>query len=167
MEAADPVQAVLPAVTLSNVAPPVFKNSDVVVGAQNYASGLIVRSLTHDHTTTDVLRTAAGAPDAVLGYAITDWKSRLTMEVEQYSLATFDPYALSKQGQDGTATSTAGNTTIGSGANNKIMLEWGQWALEYPTMADNGGLALWGLQGDLVAGSIPVVNREARISFLP
>lgn len=160
-------QMVLPPVTLSTVGPPTFKGTDVQIGAMNYAAGLNVRSLTYDHATTEVLRSAAGAPDMIMGYAVTDWKSTLQMEVEQFPLTQFDPYALSQQPQDGTATSTAGGFTLGGAANNKLKLEWGQWALKIPAHADNGGLAMWNLSGDLVEGSLAGANREARISFIP
>lgn len=160
----DPTQTVLGAITANNTIPPIFANSAVVIGALNYAGGLLVRRLEYDVAVTTTPRPAAGAPDGLVGYAITDRIARLVMEIEQTPLATFDPYSLSKA--NGSGTGNAGSAQIGvAGSFNGLLLEWGQWMIEAPGEPDNAGLAGWTLAGDLVANSLAANTRESRLTF--
>lgn len=160
----DPAQTTLGAVTHNNTVPPIFANDAVAIGAWTYAGGLYVRSVEVDWPAVIATRAAAGAPDGLIGYAITDRTARMSMEVEQAPLATFDPYALAKAAGSG-GTSTIGGFTIGQNAFNRIVIDTGQWALEAPGTGDNSGLAMWNLTGELVAGSLPSNSRESRISY--
>jgi hypothetical protein len=161
---AEVTQTVLGAVTHNLTIPPIFANDAVTLGAWNYEAGLYVRSAEVDWPATIATRPAAGAPDGLVGYAITDRKARMTIVAEQGPLATFDPYAIAKQAGSG-GVSTIGGFTIGQNAFNRLVIDTGQWALEAPTMGDNTGLAEWSLTGELVAGSLPVNSRESRISY--
>lgn len=160
----DPSQVTLGAVTHNNTVPPIFANDAVTIGAWDYANGLYVRSVEVDWPATIATRAAAGAPDGLIGYAITDRRARMSMSVEQAPLSTFDPYALAKAPGEG-GTSTIGGFTIGQNAFNRIVVDTGQWALEAPGTGDNTGLATWELTGELVAGSLPGNSREARITY--
>jgi hypothetical protein len=160
----DPTQTVLGAITANATIPPVFVNSAVTIGALNYAGGLLVRRLEWDNPITFTARPAAGAPDGLVGYAITDRSSHLTMQIEQVPLATLDPYALSKA--SGAGTGNAGSAQIGVvGSFNGLLLEWGQWMIEAPGEPDTGGIADWSLEGDLVANSLAANTRESRLTF--
>lgn len=160
----NPTQTALGAITHNQTIPPLFANTGVTFAGLTYAGGLLVRSVELDYPVTMATRDAAGAPDGIVGYAITQRGARLTMEIEQLPLATFDPYARSRDAGSG-GTATNGSLTIGGVALNRILVEWGQWALEAPTHGDNAGLALWTLTGELVAGSLAANSRESRISF--
>ena len=162
--ATDPAQLAMTAVTLSNIIPPLFANSAVVVGALNYAGGLNVKEFTYERNATIATRGAAGAPDGIIGFAITDAKTRLSMTIEQMPLATFDPYARAKEAGTG-GVDLSGSLLIGGTALNRILLEWGRWMLDVPGPADNDGLADWTLSGSLVHGSLAANSRESRISF--
>lgn len=160
----DPTQVVLGAITANNTIPPTFANSAVAIGAVGYAQGLLVRRLEIDWAATLATRPAAGAPDGHVGYAITDRKPRLTMEIEQTPLASLDPYALSKAaGAGGVATN--GSAAIGAVAFNVITVSWGQWALEVPAHGDNSGLGTWTLTGGVVAGSLGVNSKDTQIVY--
>jgi len=161
---ADPADAALGAVTTNATIPPIFANDAVVIGAFNYATGLLARSVEVDWPATIAARSGAGAPDGLVGYAITDRKAKMTMGIEQVALSVFDPYALAKAAGSG-GTSTIGGVTVGQNAFNRIVIDTGQWALEPPAQADNSGLALYTLTGELVAGSLAVNSREARITY--
>jgi hypothetical protein len=162
---ADPTQTALGAITANNTIPPVFANSAISIGAVNYAAGLFVRRFDLDYPVTIAARSGAGAPDGLIGYAITARGARLAMDIEQTPLATFDPYALSKAAGAG-GVSTAGSLQLGAaGSFNGIMVEWGQWAIERPTHNDVEGLATWSLEGDLVQYSGAVYARESRITY--
>jgi hypothetical protein len=163
--AADPAALAMGAVTLSAIIPPIFANSAVVVGTLNYAGGLLVKEFAYERTGTVATRGGAGAPDGLVGFAITDARTRLTMTIEQMALGTFDPYARSKDPGAAPGTDLSGSLLIGGTALNRILLEWGRWRLDPPGNADNEGLADWTLAGDLVANSLAVNNRESRISF--
>jgi hypothetical protein len=163
--AADPATLAMGAVTLSNIIPPIFANSAVVIGALNYAGGLNVKSFAYERTGTVATRGAAGAVDGIVGFAITNAKTRLTMTIEQVALATLDPYTRSRDPGAAPGVTLAGSLLIGGVALNKILLEWGWWMLDPPGNADNDGLADWTLAGDLVANSLVANGRESRISF--
>jgi hypothetical protein len=160
----DPAQTVLGAITANNTLPPLFANSAVVVGANNYAGGYLVRRLEMDWPATLATRAAAGAPDGIVGYAITDRRARMTHEIEQLSLATFDPYALAKQAGSG-GTATNGSMVLGATAFNTITLAWGQWALEIPGEGDNSGLGTYTLAGTIVAGSLGANGKDTQIIY--
>ena len=162
--ATDPATLAMGAVTLSPINPPIFANSAVVIGALNYAGGLLVKDFAYERTGTVATRGAAGAPDGIVGFAITDAKTRLSMTIEQTALATFDPYARSRDNGTG-GTDLSGSLLIGGVALNRILLEWGRWMLDPPGNADNDGLADWTIAGDLVANSLVANGRESRISF--
>lgn len=160
----DPMQTTLGAVTQNSTIPPLWANNAVLIGAFGYAAGLHARSFSWDYPTTIANRPSAGAPDGIVGYAITDRKARLDMEIEQVDLVTFDPHARAKEAGAG-GTNTSPSITIGTTAFNRLILAGGQWALERPQPGDNSGLGLWQLTGELVAGSLGVNSRESRISF--
>jgi hypothetical protein len=136
---------VLGAITANNTLPPLFANSAVVVGAQNYAAGYLVRRLEMDWAAVLATRAAAGAPDGIVGYAITDRRARMTQEIEQMPIASFDPYSRADDpGQGGV--STIGSVVLGSAAFNTITVGWGQWAIEIPGEGDNSGLGTYTLE---------------------
>lgn len=162
---ADPTQTAMGAVTLSQVIPPIFANSAVVLGALNYAAGLYVKALAYERTSTLATRGAAGAPDGIVGFALTGGKARLSLTMEQTPLATFDPYLRSKDPGAAPGVDLSGSALLGGTALNRILLEWGRLQLDAPGNADNDGLADWTLAGDLVANSLVANGRESRISF--
>jgi hypothetical protein len=160
----DPIDTTLGAVTHNATIPPQFVNSAVAIGAFNYAAGLMVRSVDLDYPATIVPRSAAGAPDGLLSYVITDRQAQLGMEIEQVALSIFDPYALSRQAGAG-GTSTATSIAIGSTAFNRLIVDTGQWPMDPPAMGDGSGLGLWNIAGRLVPGSLGVNGKESRITY--
>jgi hypothetical protein len=86
------------------------------------------------------------------------------MDVEQVSLATFDPYAASKQNSSG-AIDTKPVFQIGSAQYNRMKFFGGRWALEAPGHGDVNNLSGWNLNGALVLGTEAVGLRESRIVF--
>lgn len=160
----DPAQTVLGAITANNTLPPLFANSAVVVGAQNYAAGYLVRRLEMDWAAVLATRAAAGAPDGIVGYAITDRRARMTQEIEQMPIASFDPYSRADDpGQGGV--STIGSVTLGAAAFNTIVVNWGQWALEIPGEGDNSGLGTYTLQGTVVQGTLVANGKDTQIIY--
>ena len=160
----DPINETLGAITHNATIPPLWANNAVSIGAFDYAAGLHARSFELDFPTTVATRGSAGAPDGLIGYAITDRKARLSMEIEQVDLSVFDPHALAREDGSG-PTDTDPSITIGTAAFNRLLIEGGHWALERPQPGDNTGLGLWQLTGELVAGSLAANSRESRISF--
>lgn len=160
----DPAQVVLGAITANNTLPPLFANSAVVVGAQNYAAGFLVRRLEMDWPATLATRSAAGAPDGIVGYAITDRRARMTQEIEQMPLASFDPFARAEEAGSG-GVSTIGSVVLGATSFNVITVNWGQWALEVPGEGDNSGLGTYTLQGNIVAGTLVANGKDTSIVY--
>lgn len=162
--ATDPAQTVLGAITANNTIPPLFANSAVVVGALNYAGGYIVWRLEMNWPATLATRPGAGAPDGIVGYAITDRRARLLHEIEQLPLASMDPYTLSRQAGSG-GTNTIGSVILGAVAFNTLTLNWGQWAVERPGEGDNSGLGTYTVEGDIVQGTLVANGKDTQIVY--
>jgi hypothetical protein len=160
----DPAAASLTTVTTNNTIPPLFVGSAVAIGSFVYAGGLLVRSVDLDVPVTVATRDAAGHPDGLVGYAITDRRVRLTEEIEMPDPATFEPFALSKQAGSG-GTSTIGSFQIGATQYNRVKVDHGQWSLGVPQPGDNAGIATYTLTGGIVQGSLPANSKEIRITF--
>lgn len=149
----DPTEVALGAQTLNNTVPPPFVGQSCAIGAFTSASGLVLRKLDLDFGTAHTARASGGAADGHAGYAITDRKPDLTIELEQVALATFDPYALSKQAQPG-GTDTGVTFQLGGTQFNRVKFTLGQWAFRAPQHGENSGLATWSLKGPVLARSI-------------
>lgn len=165
--ATDPAQQALGAVTLNQTIPPLWHTATTSIGAWDGESGepLIMTRLEADLANTIVPRPSAGATDGLIGHYISDRKARVSTDVEQVALATFDPYAISKQPGGAGATDTELVTHVGNTQYNRMRLFTGRIALEPPTHSEVNGLAGWGLAGNLVAGTEAVSGRELRLVF--
>lgn len=164
--ATDPATTAFSSPTLNTTVPPLFHSAAAAIGPWTTASGepLIVKSVELDLGNSVSERTSAGATDGLVGYIIDDRKARLSMSVEQVALATFDPYAASKQNSAG-AIDTKPTFQFGSTQYNRLKFFGGRWALEAPAHADVNKLAGWNLQGNLVLGTETTGGRELRLVF--
>jgi hypothetical protein len=133
-------------------------------GPQLSGEPLVIRSVGFDDQATVTERPSAGATDGLIGWIIADRKPRLTMDVEQVTLATFDPYAASKQNSAG-AIDTKPVFQIGTAQYNRMKFFGGRWALEAPGHGDVNNLSGWQLAGGLVLNTEPTGLRESRIVF--
>lgn len=165
--ASDPAQEALGAVTLNQTIPPLWHTATTSIGAWNAGSAepLIMTRLEADLANAIVPRPSAGATDGLIGHYISDRKARVSTDVEQVALATFDPYAISKQAGGAGATDTKLTTHVGNTQYNRMRLFTGRIALEPPTRTEVNGLAGWGLAGNLVAATEAVSGRELRLVF--
>lgn len=162
----DPATTAFAAPTLNQTVPPLFHSGAAQIGLWTtaVAEPLIIKSAELDFGTTVSERSSAGAADGIIGWIISDRNARLKMAVEQVTLATFDPYAASKQNSSG-AIDTKAQYQYGTVQYNRLKVFSGRWALEAPTHADVNNLSGWDLQGDLVLGTEPVGLRELRLFF--
>jgi hypothetical protein len=163
---ADPVTTAFSAPTLNMTVPPIFNSAAANIGLWLTSSvePLVIRSIGFDDGASVTERPSAGATDGLIGWIINDRKPRLTMDVEQVSLATFDPYAASKQNSSG-AIDTKSTIQLGTAQYNRMKFYTGRWALEAPGHGDVNNLSGWNLAGALVLGTEPVGFRESRIFF--
>lgn len=152
---ADPTESALGAQTLSTVVAPPFVGQSCNIGAFTSAAAtpLILRKLDVDFGTATTTRASAGAADGHAGYAITDRKLDCTLELEQVPLATFDPFALSRQAQPG-GVDTAVSFAVGGTQFNRVKVTLGQFAFRAPAHGDSSGLGTWTLKGPVLARSI-------------
>jgi hypothetical protein len=164
--ATDPATTAFSAPTLNQTVPPVFNGAAANIGLWTtaVAEPLVIRSVGFDDQASVTERPSAGATDGLIGWIINDRKPRLTMEVEQVTLATFDPYAASKQNSSG-AIDTKPVFQFGSAQYNRMRFFGGRWALEAPGHGDVNNLSGWQLAGGLVLNSESVGLRESRIVF--
>jgi hypothetical protein len=162
----DPATTAFSAPTLNQTVPPIFNGAAANIGLWTTAVGepLVIRSVSFDDQASVTERPSAGATDGLIGWIINDRKPRLQMDVEQVSLATFDPYAASKQNSSG-AIDTKPVFQIGSAQYNRMKFFGGRWALEAPGHGDVNNLSGWNLNGALVLGTEAVGLRESRIVF--
>lgn len=156
---AEPAENVFAAQTLLSLAAPAFHSQAITIGA--FATP-VVRKLDLDIGTVHTPRPSAGATDGHAGFEITDRRVKLNMEIEVVPLASFNPYAISKQAYPG-ATDTKVNFQIGAAAFNRVKFALGQWAFATPPNSDNSGLATWNLSGDIMARSL-AAGREITIT---
>lgn len=163
---ADPATTAFAAPTLNQTVPPIFNGAAANIGLWTtaVAEPLVINRVDFDDQAVVSERPSAGATDGLIGWIIADRKPRLTMNVEQVSLATFDPYAASKQNSAG-AIDTKPQFQIGSAQYNRMKFFGGRWALEMPGHPDVNNLSGWQLQGNLVLNSEPTGLRESRILF--
>lgn len=163
-----PAEASITGLVLPSTTPPVWGALTTSIGSWSTATtapnALAPKKLDLDLQTVTTNRGWAGTTP--LGFAVTDRNARAMMEVEAVALATFDPYARGAAAVAGMA-NTAIATDVGATAGNTFGIRTGQWALEFPKDVDLGGLAGWGLEGDLVArsGSGDVAGREFALTL--
>lgn len=159
----DPTEAALPALTLSAVKPPLFHTGATAIGAWTQSSGspLVVRKADLDFGTQVSDRPSAGATDGLIGYLVTDRKTRQTLLVETVPLATFDPFAMAKTAGSGLPVSSYQFGTI---QYNRMKVVTGRWALEAPGDGADRGLKTWNLQGNLV-GDESITGRELYLKY--
>lgn len=164
--ATDPATTAFSAPTLNLTSPPIFNGAAAQIGTWTSASGepLIINRVGFDDNASVADRPSASASDGLIGWIIADRKPRLTMDVEQVSLATFDPYAASKQNSSG-AIDTKPQFQIGSAQYNRMKFFGGRWALEAPGHGDVNNLSGWNLAGNLVLNTEPTGLRESRLVF--
>lgn len=162
----DPATTAFSAPTLNLTVPPIFNGAAANIGLWTtaVAEPLVIHDLNFDDAASVVDRPSAGAADGLIGWFINDRKPRLQMNVEQVTLATFDPYAASKQNSSG-AIDTKPVFQIGSTQYNRMKFFGGRWALEAPGQGDVNNLSGWNLNGALVLGTESVGLRESRIVF--
>jgi hypothetical protein len=162
----DPATTAFSAPTLNQTVPPVFNGAAANIGLWTTASSepLILNRVDFDDQAVVAERPSAGATDGLIGWIIADRKPRLTMNVEQVALATFDPYAASKQNSSG-AIDTKPVFQFGSAQYDRMKFFGGRWALEAPAHPDVNSLSGWALAGNLVAGTESVGLRESRLVF--
>jgi hypothetical protein len=162
----DPATTAFSAPTLNQTVPPVFNGAAANIGLWTtaVAEPLVIRSVGFDDQATVTERPSAGATDGLIGWIIADRNPRLTMDVEQVTLATFDPYAASKQNSAG-GIDTKPVFQIGIAQYNRMKFFGGRWALEAPGHGDVNNLSGWQLAGGLVLNTEPTSLRESRIVF--
>lgn len=112
---------------------------------------LLATKLDIDLGTVTKMRDWSGA-NTLLGPVIVDRAPNAAMEVEAVALTTFDPYTAAMNVP--TAQDTRINTQLGAAAGNTIAISTAEWAIEQPTQLNLGGLAGWGLKGDIAAKTI-------------
>jgi hypothetical protein len=163
----DPATTAFSAPTLNQTVPPLFHSGAAQIGAAfttAVAEPLIIKTTELDFGTTVSERSSAGATDGIIGWTISDRNARQKMTIEQVTLATFDPYAASKQNSSG-AIDTKAQYQWGNAQYNRLKVFTGRWAIEAPTHPDVNNLSGWDLQGDLVLGTEPVGLRELRLLY--
>jgi hypothetical protein len=162
--AADPTETALPALTLSNVIPPLFHSAAASIGSWTSASAEPLQLLSVDIKGNETIAAlpSAGATDGLVGYLLSDRKTSQTMKVRTPALASFDPYALSKA--DG---STLPNTAhqIGTAAGNRLKVTTGKWALVAPKLGAQDSVNTYDLDGTLGAGASGAATRELVLLF--
>lgn len=162
----DPATTSFSAPTLNMTVPPIFNGAAANIGLWTtaVAEPLVIQSVEFDDGASVTERPSAGATDGLIGWIINDRKPRLTMAVEQVTLATFDPYAASKQNSSG-AIDTKPVFAVGTVQYNRMKFLGGRWALEAPGHGEVHNLSGWNLAGALVLGTESVGLRESRIVF--
>lgn len=154
---ADPAENAMGAQTLSTVVPPLFHSQAVTIGAFSSAGtpALVCRKTDCDLGTVHTPRPGAGATDGLNGFEITDRQPIASAEIEVVTLATFDPYTLSKQARDASnGTDTKLSYQVGGVQFNRVKFALGQWNFASPPPTDNSGLATWPLQGKIASRSL-------------
>lgn len=162
--ASDPVEAGLPALTVSAVSPPLFHSATAAIGAWNSGTAgdpLVLKSAEFDTAAQIADRPSAGALDGLIGYLITDRKARQSMTVEVPGLAAFDPFTLSKSAGSAQPVSS---WQIGTVVGNRLKVQTGRWSLKAPRMGAAGGITTFTLDGALGSGA-PTTGRELNLLF--
>jgi hypothetical protein len=162
----DPATTAFSSPTLNQTVPPIFNGAAANLGTWTTASAepLVLNKVDYDDAANVVVRNGAGAADGLIGWFVENRQPRLKMDVEQVTLATFDPYAASKQVSSG-AIDTKPVFQIGTAQYNRFKFSGGRWALEAPGHSDVNSLSGWNLNGELVQGSEPTLLRESKIIF--
>lgn len=161
---ADPTETALPALTFSAVLPPLFHTATATLGAwtSGDAEPLAIKNASIDLANTITDRPSAGAADGLIGFSVTDRKTNQTWTIEATSIATFDPFTLSKAA--GTSQPTS-SWQIGTTAGNRIKVLTGKWSLTWPDPGENNALVTYGLKGSLGAGASGATSRELSLLF--
>lgn len=161
----DPVEAALPALTLSNVQPPLFIAANSSIGSWTPATvgdPQVLKSVEIDEAIVISERPSAGATDGLIGYLITDRQTRQTMVVEVPGLAAYDPFAAAK------AAGTSGPLTtwqIGTAVGNRMKVLTGRWRAKPPKIGGQNSINIVTLNGQLGLGSAPTTNREVNYLY--
>ena len=162
----DPATTSFSAPTLNQTVPPIFNGAAANIGLWTtaVAEPLVINNVDFDDAASVVVRPSAGATDGLIGWFIDNRQPRLKMDVEQVTLATFDPYLASRQVSSG-AIDTKPVFAVGSVQYNRMKFFGGRWALESPGHGGVNSLSGWNLNGELVQGTESVGTRESRIFF--
>jgi hypothetical protein len=162
--AADPTETALPALTLSQINPPLFHSITTSIGSWTSASTEPMQLLSVGIKGNETIAAlpSAGATDGHAGYLLSDRKMSQTMKIRTPAIASFDPYALSKA--DG---STMPNTAhqIGTVSGNRLKVTTGKYAIVAPKISTQDSVFTYDLDGTLGAGAVGATARELALLF--
>lgn len=162
--AATPTSVAVPTHSFSAVIPPIFSGGTQSIGAWTSADADPLRILKVDVDFGTVIADlpAAGAPDGLAGWTITDRRVSQAMDVSVPAIATFDAYTQRR------ATGAALPLTVyGAGAGtqyNTLSVQTGRWQLKAPGRGNRNLISTYSLTGKL-QGAAPTTAREINLLF--
>lgn len=160
-------EAALPSYSISQVAPPLFHSGLVSIGTWTSATvgdPLVLKHAEFDLGNVITARDSAGAVDGIIGYLVSDRKTRQTLDVEVPGLATFDAYSMARALAGSLPVSSY---QVGTASQNRMKVRTGTWALEAPDPGAANSIMTNRLQGNLtnVPNGATTSGREIELLF--